>query len=150
MIQRFRDASPGFPASAYENVFTNALGEERVIAWQTAPLVDQNGDVVRIVAGGIDITDRKHRELELQRQWDFATTVANTIPSFIVITDHDAVVVAAGREPRLLRRVRALARRSSRGRRSSTSSRARTSSPRAWRSPGRRTACRRPSASRAG
>ncbi|HEX5027457.1 MAG TPA: PAS domain S-box protein, partial [Gaiellaceae bacterium] len=61
MIQRFRDASPAFPASAYENVFTNALGEERVIAWQTAPLVDQNGDVVRIVAGGIDITDRKHR-----------------------------------------------------------------------------------------
>ena len=67
-----------------------------MIAWQTAPLVDQNGDVVRIVAGGIDITDRKRRELELQRQWDFATTVANTIPSFIVITDHDAVVVAEG------------------------------------------------------
>ncbi len=96
MIQRFRDASPAFPASAYENVFTNALGEERVIAWQTAPLVDQNGDVVRIVAGGIDITDRKHRELELQRQWDFATTVADTIPSFIVITDHDAVVARQG------------------------------------------------------
>ena len=67
-----------------------------MIAWQTAPLVDQNGDVVRIVAGGIDITDRKHRELELQRQWDFATTVADTIPSFIVITDHDAVVARQG------------------------------------------------------
>ena len=96
MIQRFRDASPAFPASAYENVFTNALGEERVIAWQTAPLVDENGDVVRIVAGGIDITERKHRELELQRQWDFATTVADTIPSFIVVTDHDAVVTRQG------------------------------------------------------
>jgi PAS domain S-box-containing protein len=96
MIQRFRDASPEFPASSYENVFTNALGEERVIAWQTAPLVDENGDVVRIVAGGIDITERKHRELELQRQWDFATTVADTIPSFIVITDHDAVVTRQG------------------------------------------------------
>lgn len=96
MVERFHSASPGFPASAYENVFTNARGEERVIAWQTAPLVDQNGDVVRIVAGGIDITDRKHRELELERQWDFATAVANTIPSFIVVTDHDAHVVAQG------------------------------------------------------
>jgi PAS domain S-box-containing protein len=96
MIQRFRDASPAFPAASYENVFTNALGEERVIAWQTAPLVDQNGDVVRIVAGGIDITERKHRELELQRQWDFATTVADTIPSFIVITDHDALITRQG------------------------------------------------------
>jgi len=96
MIQRFHDAAPAFSAAAYENVFTNALGEERVIAWQTAPLVDQNGDVVRIVAGGIDITDRKHRELELQRQWDFASAVANTIPSFIVVTDHEALVVAQG------------------------------------------------------
>ncbi len=96
MIQRFRDASPAFPAAEYENEFTDAQGQERVIAWKTAPLVDQNGDVVRIVAGGIDITDRKRRELELQRQWDFATTVANTIPSFIVVTDHDAVVVAQG------------------------------------------------------
>jgi PAS domain S-box-containing protein len=96
MIQRFRDASPTFPAASYENVFTNALGQERVIAWQTAPLVDQNGDVVRIVAGGIDITERKGRELELQRQWDFATTVADTIPSFIVVTDHDAHVTRQG------------------------------------------------------
>jgi PAS domain S-box-containing protein len=96
MIQRFHDASPGFPASEYENAFRNALGHERVIAWQTAPLVDQNGDVVRIIAGGIDITDRKRREVELQRQWDFATTVANTIPSFIVVTDHDAIVVENG------------------------------------------------------
>ena len=96
MIQRFRDASPGFPPSEYENVFRNARGHERVIAWQTAPLVDQNGDVVRVIAGGIDITDRKRREVELQRQWDFASTVANTIPSFIVVTDHDAVVVADG------------------------------------------------------
>ena len=96
MIQRFRDASPDFPASEYENVFTNARGQERVIAWQTAPLVDQNGDVVRIIAGGIDITDRKRREVELQRQWDFASTVANTIPSFIVVTDHEAVVVPHG------------------------------------------------------
>jgi len=96
MIERFEEASPRFPAAAYENAFTDAQGQERVIAWQTAPLVDQNGDVVRIVAGGIEITERKYRELELQRQWDFATTVANTIPSFIVVTDHDAVVVSEG------------------------------------------------------
>jgi PAS domain S-box-containing protein len=96
MIQRFRDASPDFPPSEYENAFHDAQGQERVIAWQTAPLVDQNGDVVRIIAGGIDITDRKRREVELQRQWDFASTVANTIPSFIVITDHEAMVVANG------------------------------------------------------
>jgi PAS domain S-box-containing protein len=96
IIQQFRDASPDFDPSEYENVFTNARGHERVIAWQTAPLVDQNGDVVRVIAGGIDITDRKRREVELQRQWDFASTVANTIPSYIVVTDHEAIVVSQG------------------------------------------------------
>jgi PAS domain S-box-containing protein len=96
MVQRFRDAAPDYPPSLYENTFTDARGNERVIAWETAPLVDQNGDVVRIVAGGLDITDRKRREVELERQWNFASTVAETIPSFIVITDHDAIVVSDG------------------------------------------------------
>ena len=94
--QMFRDAAPDFPAGEYEHTFTDAKGQEHVIAWRTAPLVDGNGRVVRVVAGGIDITDRKRRELELQRQRDFAATVADTIPSFILITDHDAIVVPRG------------------------------------------------------
>ncbi|HEX2303871.1 MAG TPA: PAS domain S-box protein [Gaiella sp.] len=96
VIQRFRDAAPSYAPTEYENVFTDARGQQRVIAWRTAPLVDANGDVIRIIAGGIDITDRKRREVELQRQWNFARTVADTIPSFIVITDHEAIVVAQG------------------------------------------------------
>ena len=51
---------------------------------------------MRIIAGGIDITDRKRRELDLQRQRDFANAVADTIPSFIVVVDHDAMVVPYG------------------------------------------------------
>ena len=96
MIARFHAAAPDFVPSEYENVFTDARGEQRVIAWRSAPLVDAGGKVVRIIAGGIDITERKRREVDLQRQRDFANTVANTIPSFIVITDHDATVVPYG------------------------------------------------------
>ena len=150
MIQRFRDASPAFPASAYENVFTNALGEERVIAWQTAPLVDENGDVVRIVAG----RNRHHRPQ--------ASRARAAAP--VGLRDdgrgHDPELHRHHGPRRAWSRGRARTgpsatcsgapRRSSRVRRSSTSSRARTSSPRAWRSPVRQTACRRPSASRAG
>ncbi len=96
MIARFRSAAPEFAAAEYENAFTDAQGKDRVIAWRSAPLVDESGDVVRIIAGGIDITDRKRREVDLQRQRDFANTVADTIPSFIVLTDHDATVVPFG------------------------------------------------------
>jgi PAS domain S-box-containing protein len=96
MIERFHYAAPQFPAAEYENTFTDAKGQEHVIAWRTAPLLDENGDVVRIVAGGIDITDRKRREVDLQRQRDFANTVADTIPSYIVLTDREGIVVPNG------------------------------------------------------
>jgi PAS domain S-box-containing protein len=96
MIERFHAAAPDFPAAEYENIFTDAAGQERVIAWSTAPLVDESGNVVRIVAGGIDITDRKRREIDLRLQRDFATTVADTIPSYIVLTDRDGIVVPNG------------------------------------------------------
>jgi PAS domain S-box-containing protein len=96
MVERFRRAAPEFPPAEYENAFRDAHGNERVIAWRSAPLLDENGAVVRIIAGGIDITERKRREVELQRQRDFANTVADAIPSFIVLTDHDANVVPFG------------------------------------------------------
>jgi PAS domain S-box-containing protein len=96
MIERFHAAAPDFEASEYENSFTDAKGQERVITWRTAPLFDESGNVIRIVAGGIDITDRKRREIDLQRQRDFANTVADTIPSYIVITDKEGMVVPNG------------------------------------------------------
>jgi PAS domain S-box-containing protein len=96
MIERFHAAAPTFAPTEYENSFTDARGQRRVIAWRSAPLLDEHGNVVRIIGGGLDVTDRKRREIELQRQWNFASTVADTIPSFIVITDHDATIVAHG------------------------------------------------------
>jgi PAS domain S-box-containing protein len=66
MIGRFRAAAPAFPPSEYENVFTNARGERLVIAWRSAPVLDDAGRVVRIVAGGLDITERKRQEEELR------------------------------------------------------------------------------------
>ena len=66
MIERFRRAAPEFPPSEYENVFTNARGENLVIAWQSAPLRDAAGRVVGITAGGLDITERKRHEEELR------------------------------------------------------------------------------------
>ncbi len=61
MRQRFFDAAPDFPPAEYENVFTNLRGEERVIAWRSAPVRDDSGAVVSIIAGGIDITERKRQ-----------------------------------------------------------------------------------------
>ena len=64
---RFHAAAPDFPPDSYENAFTNGRGERRVIAWEGAPVVDDEGRVTSIVAGGLDVTERKERELELER-----------------------------------------------------------------------------------
>ncbi|MFN0154970.1 MAG: PAS domain S-box protein [Gaiella sp.] len=70
MVERFRAAAPDFAPATYENAFTNARGERIVIAWESAPLRDETGLVTGIVAGGLDITERKRNELALERERD--------------------------------------------------------------------------------
>src|SRR5213078_4307627 len=42
VIARFRGLAPEFPSAEYENAFTNARGEERVVYWRTAPVRDRD------------------------------------------------------------------------------------------------------------
>jgi PAS domain S-box-containing protein len=66
MITRFHAAAPDHPPAEYENIFVNTRGERRVIAWRSAPVVDDTGALLRIVAGGLDVTQRKLQEEELR------------------------------------------------------------------------------------
>ena len=62
----FERASPFHEASGFEHTFVNRLGEERTIAWSTAPLHDEHGNVRQIILGGLDVTERERRESELR------------------------------------------------------------------------------------
>jgi PAS domain S-box-containing protein len=66
MKARFTAAGPDFAASEYENAFTNARGERLVIYWRSAPVHDEDGRTVNIVAGGLDITERQRQEEEVR------------------------------------------------------------------------------------
>ncbi len=92
----FHDAAPEFAPAPYENTFTNARGERLVIEWRSAPITDAAGNVTSIVAGGIDITERKQREVQLQRERDITETLMQAIPSLVVVVDTDGVVVDSG------------------------------------------------------
>jgi PAS domain S-box-containing protein len=93
---RFLDAAPEFPPSQYENAFTNLRGERLVIDWRSAPVKDISGRVVSIVAGGIDVTERKQRETQLQRERDITATLMHAIPSLVVVVDRDGIIVDSG------------------------------------------------------
>jgi len=85
--ERFQAAAPEFEPTEYENSFTNARGEELVIAWVSAPLRDEQGQVVRVIAGGIDVTERKRKELELQSSQERLQAVIASSPVAIVEID---------------------------------------------------------------
>jgi PAS domain S-box-containing protein len=55
-------------ASQYENHWLTRRGDRRLIAWSNTRLHDRSGEVVGIVATGIDITDRTRAEDALRRQ----------------------------------------------------------------------------------
>ena len=89
MIARFRAAAPDFPPNEYENEFTNARGERLVIYWRSAPVLDEHGRVVSIVAGGLDITERRAREREAELRRGFLDAITDAMPSFLIAVDPD-------------------------------------------------------------
>ena len=92
MKARFAAAAPDYAAAEYENTFTNARGEQLVIYWRNAPVVDEQGRVASIVSGGLDVTERRRRELELRRERDATATVLEAIPSIVVVVDRDGTI----------------------------------------------------------
>ena len=92
VIERFEELAPDYAAAEYENTFVNARGERRVVFWRTAPFHDENGDVMAIVSGGADITMRRKRELELERERDVQTTVFESMPSIMVVLAPDGTI----------------------------------------------------------
>ncbi len=92
VIERFNALAPTFAAGEYENTFTNALGEQRVIAWRAAPVVGQDGRVESIVAAGIDITERQRLEQEKELERRFLNAIANEAPSLLCLIDETGLV----------------------------------------------------------
>jgi PAS domain S-box-containing protein len=93
---RFARDAPDFPLAEYENAFTNARGEERVVFWRIAPVHDDEGRVVSIVAGGIDISDRHRLEAEKEREREFLNAIANRAPSLMCLIDDEGLVTERG------------------------------------------------------
>jgi PAS domain S-box-containing protein len=93
---RFAEAAPEFPPTEYENTFTNARGETLTIYWRGAPVLDELGQVVSIIAGGLDITERHRLEAEKEREREFLNAIANNAPSLLCLVDDQGRVTERG------------------------------------------------------
>ncbi len=105
MIQRFEDAAPDHQPAEYVNSFINARGEEHVIYWRSAPVLDDDGNVVSIVAGGLDITERERLADEKEREHAFLNAIANNVPSLLCVIDANGRVTDRGANRTFQRRL---------------------------------------------
>ena len=99
VMDLFAAAAPDFEPGAFERTFVNLKGEQVTIAWSGAPIRDDRGEIRNVVLGGLDITLRRQRELELEVERGFAGTVANTIPILLVGVYDDATINEHGPNP---------------------------------------------------
>ncbi len=74
----------GGKSEEHDHHWVTSRGERLLIAWSCTalPQVDER---TMFLISGVDITERKHRELELQRERDATTTVLQTISSVVAV-----------------------------------------------------------------
>jgi PAS domain S-box-containing protein len=67
---RFEEAAPFHKKAGFQHTFVNRAGQELTIAWSTAPLYDDQGNVRNVVCGGLDVTERQlqHQQLQASQQ----------------------------------------------------------------------------------
>ena len=82
--RRFERSAPFHEASSFEHTFVNAAGEERTIAWSTAPLHDEHGNVRQVICGGLDVTERERRESLLRANEERLRAAIEASPVAIV------------------------------------------------------------------
>ena len=82
--RRFERSAPFHEASNFEHTFVNEAGEERTIAWSTAPLYDEHGNVRQVICGGLDVTERERRESLLRANEERLRAAIEASPVAIV------------------------------------------------------------------
>ena len=83
--EAFERASRGGDPVDLETRMAGVEGE-RVVAWRTTPIVDDQGQPRQLVTGS-DVTERHNHAVELQEQHDFLNAIANNAPSLLCIVD---------------------------------------------------------------
>lgn len=73
----------------HENVWVTQDAQRRLIAWSNTALWSDTGAPIYVIGTGIDITQRKRIEAELQRAKEAAEAVADAKSEFLAIMSHE-------------------------------------------------------------
>jgi PAS domain S-box-containing protein len=90
----------GEPSREHDHRWITSTGRSLVIAWSCTPL-PQIDERRLFLLSGVDVSERKRQELELERQRDFLSALGDASPSLLVVVDpegrigHDGINLTA-------------------------------------------------------
>lgn len=81
----------------HDNTWVATSGRRLAVSWSCIrlPSIDERR---LLLVSGVDVSERKERELQLQRERDITSTLMQAIPSFVVVVDRHGIIVDSGVE----------------------------------------------------
>lgn len=84
-----KNAAEGNITKSFQNVWISKEGKERMFEWSNALVLDEKGEMQYVTTIGIDITEQKERQLELEKAKEAAETAAKAKADFLANMSHE-------------------------------------------------------------
>jgi PAS domain S-box-containing protein len=81
-----------------DNTWITSSGRRLSVSWSCIrlPSIDERR---LLLVSGVDVTERRQRELQLQHERDITSTLMQAIPSIVCVVDREGVIVDSGVDP---------------------------------------------------
>lgn len=89
VIGIIENAREGNITNSFQNAWISKDGRERIFEWSNALVLDDNGAMQYVTTIGIDITEQKERELELEKAKEAAESAAKAKADFLANMSHE-------------------------------------------------------------
>lgn len=89
VIGIIQNASEGRIVESFQNSWISKNGEERMFEWSNALVLDEYGQMLYLTTIGIDITEQKEHELELEKAKEAAESAAKAKADFLANMSHE-------------------------------------------------------------
>lgn len=89
VVDIMQNAREGRIVESFQNSWISKNGEERMFEWSNALLLDEDGHMLYLTTIGIDITEQKEHELELEKAKEAAESAAKAKADFLANMSHE-------------------------------------------------------------